>query len=55
MSKLILLSVMIAMVTIPALTARDPDPERGLKRTVLRMAAFFAVYTVAMRFLWSPE
>ena len=46
MSKLILLSVLFAMVAIPAFAARDDDAERGLKRTMLRAAGFFACYAV---------
>jgi hypothetical protein len=54
MSKLILLSVLLAMVLLPALAARDPDSERGFRRTVVRMMAFFAVYAFALRYLWTP-
>jgi hypothetical protein len=53
MSKFILLSVLIAMVTIPALGARDHDAKRGLKRTMQRMAAFLVVYALALRYVWS--
>jgi hypothetical protein len=54
MSKLILLSVLFAMVAIPTLAASDPDAKRGLKRTLLRTAGFFACYAVVLKFFWSP-
>jgi hypothetical protein len=53
MSKLILLSVLFAMVAIPAVAARDADAERGLKRTLLRMGSFLALYAFVLKFLWS--
>ncbi len=52
MSKLILLSLMIAMITIPTRAARDPDPRRGLKRAILYTLAFEAFYGFALLFLW---
>lgn len=54
MSKLILLSVLLAMVLIPSLAARDLDARRGFKRAVQRTAAFFAVYALALRYFWTP-
>lgn len=48
MSKAILLSVLVALVLLPAWAARDPHPTRGLKRAVLLMVAFNLVYAFAV-------
>ncbi|XXF78067.1 hypothetical protein P2318_34235 [Myxococcaceae bacterium GXIMD 01537] len=48
MSKLILLSVLAALVTLPTLAARDSHPQRGLKRAVLLMVVFNFVYAFAV-------
>jgi hypothetical protein len=48
MSKLILLSVLVAFVALPSLAARDPHPRRGLKRTLLWMVAFNLAYAVGV-------
>lgn len=52
MSKLILMSIMIALVAIPAVASRDPDPRRGLKRAIIRVLVFEAFYAFALIFLW---
>jgi hypothetical protein len=52
MSKLILMSMMIAMVAIPARAAADPVPENGFRRTIMYALAFEAFYTFAMIYLW---
>jgi hypothetical protein len=44
MSKLLLMSVVLATVVIPAVAARDTLPRRGLRRTVLAMLAFNIIY-----------
>lgn len=52
MSKLLLLSLMIAMITIPTRAARDPDPRRGLKRAIVQMLIFEAFYGFCLLFVW---
>lgn len=52
MSKLILLSIVIAMIVIPARAARHPDPREGLRRTIVQMLIFEAVYAVSLIYLW---
>jgi hypothetical protein len=54
MQKLILVSVIFAMVVIPALTARDHDAQRGFKRTLIQMLAFFAAYAFMLLYVWNP-
>jgi hypothetical protein len=52
MSKLILLSIAIAMVVIPTRAARHPDPREGLRRVLVQMLAFEAIYAFSLIFLW---
>jgi len=44
MKSLLLISLLIAALAIPAITARDPNPRRGLKRMVMLLLAFNALY-----------
>ena len=52
MSKLILLSIIIAMIAIPARLAREKDPKVGLKRVVVQMLVFLVGYIFALKFLY---
>jgi hypothetical protein len=52
MSKFILLSLLIAMVAIPARAARDPRPHRGLKRALVQGVGYYAFYMFALMYLW---
>ena len=49
MDDLLLLSMLIATVAIPALTARIPDGRRALKWTFLALAAFTLAYALLVR------
>jgi hypothetical protein len=53
MGKLILLSVVISIVLLPVLAARDPNPYRGLKRTVAGWIFFNFLYMLAVRFIYT--
>lgn len=44
MQKFLLLSLLIGTVVIPMRTAKDRSARRGLRRTLLWMALFNAVY-----------
>jgi len=44
MDKLAMISIIIASVAGPAVFARDPDPRRGVRRMLLFLAAFVALY-----------
>jgi hypothetical protein len=46
MDKLLLMSVVLATAIIPAIAAREPKPRRALRRTVLTMVVFNAMYAV---------
>jgi hypothetical protein len=48
LSKLILLSILIATFAIPIRAARDPDVVRGLRRTVSLMALWIVIYVFAI-------
>jgi hypothetical protein len=47
MRSLLLTSILVATVAIPIGTARDPDARRGLRRALLFVALFNAVYALA--------
>ena len=44
MKSLILMSIVIMSIVIPAMAARDPNPRRGMRRAVIAFAAFAALY-----------
>jgi hypothetical protein len=51
-AKLLLLSVVIATIAFPILTARDESVQRGLKRVLLLITAFNLFYLFALRFIY---
>lgn len=48
MKKLILLSVLFATIGIPAWAARDPNAQRGLRKTIVYSVAFYVAYWLAL-------
>ena len=52
MQKLLLLSVVLALVYVPFRTSRDRNPMRALKQTLLLAAAFNLFYLLAIRFAY---
>ena len=48
MGKILLMSVLFATATIPALSAADPMPRRGLMRAIRRILLFNVVYLLAV-------
>ena len=48
LSKLVMLSVLIMNIAIPTRFAADPDPRRGLKRTIFYCAAFNFLYVLSL-------
>jgi Kef-type K+ transport system membrane component KefB len=52
MAKLLLLSVMIAMIALPAIAARSKSGPKGIRRTILSLALFNLFYVFALRFLF---
>jgi len=53
MAKLILMSVLILTIALPAKAARDPHPMRGWKKAVLWFVLFNAAYTYSV-LKWIP-
>ncbi|HVW26969.1 MAG TPA: hypothetical protein VHC69_16490 [Polyangiaceae bacterium] len=52
MSKLILISVLLATIALPAIAAQDENPRRGLRRTIKYMVLFYAFYLFGLLFLY---
>jgi hypothetical protein len=52
MAKMLLLSILVSMIALPALAARDPNPARGLKKTLFFWLAFNVFYLFAVRVLF---
>lgn len=52
MAKFLLMSVVLATVAIPAVTARDPMPRRGLRRTIVGLMAFNVLYAFLVIFVY---
>jgi hypothetical protein len=51
-AKLLLLSVVVAMIAVPILSARDANPRRSVKRLLLLITAFNLFYLFALRFIY---
>jgi hypothetical protein len=49
MAKLLLLSVCLALVSIPLMASRDPFPVRGLKRALVGVLLFNLFYVFLLR------
>lgn len=52
MGKLILMSVLLATVALPAIAARTPDARRGLGHLLWWALAFNVLYLLAVRFVY---
>jgi hypothetical protein len=52
LSKLLLLSILAAMIAVPTLSARDPNPRRGFKRALFLFAACCVFYALALKYLY---
>ncbi|HEY2408695.1 MAG TPA: hypothetical protein VGI10_21970 [Polyangiaceae bacterium] len=52
MAKLLLLSIIIASIALPARAARDVNSRRGLRKVITLMLAFNLLYVLAIRFLY---
>jgi len=50
--KLILLSVIIAGIVVPARLARSKDGREGLKKTLIQMAIFEFIYMILITIVW---
>lgn len=52
MSKLVLLSVIIASIVIPVRAARIKDPRAGLKKALKGVAIFNVIYLFLVLYVW---
>ena len=52
MKKLILLSVIIASIALPARAARTPDGHAGLKKTLIQVVIFEFIYMLLITQVW---
>ncbi|MFL5421989.1 MAG: hypothetical protein ACJ79Y_14585 [Myxococcales bacterium] len=51
MGKLLVISVIFAIVAIPIAAAREPNPLRGVRKAVLYTLVFNGAYVLALRFV----
>lgn len=52
MRSLLLQSLMLALLVIPIIAARDARPLRGLKKALVWFVGFSLLYALALRFLY---
>ncbi len=52
MAKILLLSVLIAIVMIPVLAARMRNPRRGLKAALFGTFIFIVIYALAVKLVY---
>jgi hypothetical protein len=52
MQKLLLLSAIIMAIAIPVRMARDPNPRRGFKRTLVFYLVFCFCYVLALKYVY---
>ena len=51
MSKLLLLSIVIATIALPARPSREPNSKNGLRKVIIWMLLFELFYVFALLFL----
>jgi hypothetical protein len=51
MSKGLLLSAVIAMISLPVMASREKDPKVGLKKAIRYTIAFNVFYLLCLRFI----
>ena len=52
MSKLLLMSVLVATISIPIWTSRDKKPRRAYRRAITGMLVFNTLYMLALRIVY---
>jgi hypothetical protein len=52
MRKLLLMSMLFLTIAIPAVAARDRNPHRGLRKTLLYTTVYYVVYWLALLALY---
>jgi hypothetical protein len=51
-AKAVLMSVLIGMIAIPVLIARESNPRRGFQKVMLFTLVFNLLYLLAIRFIY---
>jgi hypothetical protein len=51
MGKLLLISILLANMSLPMLAARDPSPRRGLRRTIVSLVLFNVFYLIGIVYI----
>lgn len=51
--KLILLSVIIASIALPARAARSKDARVGLKKALIHVLIFYVIYMILLAQVWN--
>jgi hypothetical protein len=52
MQKLLLLSILVSLIAIPTLAARDRNPRRGYKRAQFFFLAYCVFYVIALKLVY---
>jgi len=52
MAKLLLLSIIMGTIALPAHAARNKNPRTGLRNTIRWLAVFNMLYVMSLRLLW---
>ncbi|HKO52821.1 MAG TPA: hypothetical protein VJV79_34170 [Polyangiaceae bacterium] len=55
MAKFFLLSIIIAIMSLPARAARLEDPREGLRRALINVAIFDVLYMVGLKWLYGKS
>lgn len=53
MRDFVLRSMLVALIVIPLVAAREPNPTRGLRKAILWFVGFNLLYMLALRFVYS--
>jgi hypothetical protein len=53
MAKLILISILFAMIGIPAHAAREKNPQKALRKAIVQTLLFEAFYLFALRYIYA--
>ena len=49
---MILLSLLFAMIAIPARAAREKNAKKGLRKVIIQMVIFEGLYLLALKYLY---
>ena len=52
MKKLVLMSLIIALMAVPIRFASDQNPRRGLKRALSLLAAYDVLYVILLKYVY---